>query len=202
MVSNGLSDAEVIRESLTDNRVFEAICIRHYDAVYKYVARRHGTDRAVDVVQEVFLKALTLRSCYDPSKPECLPWLYAIARNSVGDSIRKARRRAKASRVLREVRVVHSYCIDDIENVAARIDAEILAPQLYAALDVLTPRDREVIGLRIFCQLTDREIAERIGIPLGTAKSRMSRGLRLFIAAYHQMSTRETTENRPEELTG
>jgi RNA polymerase sigma-70 factor, ECF subfamily len=117
---------------------------------------------AEEVVQDVFARLWRHAGEYDRGKASVRTWLYAIARNRIVD----ARRRAAARPGL----------APDTEERADELDHEleqaVLRWQVAAALARLSPEHREVIRLSHWGGLSLREIAERKGIPLGTAKSR------------------------------
>jgi RNA polymerase sigma-70 factor, ECF subfamily len=118
---------------------------------------------AEEVVQDVFARLWRHAADYDPSKASVRTWLYAIARNRIVD----ARRRASARPGLVPA---------DEETAPEELDRElehaVLRWQVAAALTRLSAEHREVIRLSHWGGLSLREIAERKGIPLGTAKSR------------------------------
>jgi RNA polymerase sigma-70 factor (ECF subfamily) len=117
---------------------------------------------AEEIVQDVFARLWRHAGEYDRGKASVRTWLYAIARNRIVD----ARRRAAARPGL----------APDTEEQADELDHEleqaVLRWQVAAALARLSPEHREVIRLSHWGGLSLREIAERKGIPLGTAKSR------------------------------
>jgi RNA polymerase sigma-70 factor, ECF subfamily len=118
---------------------------------------------AEGVVQDFFSRLWRHADEYDPDKASVRTWLYAIARNRIVD----ARRRAS---------VRPGLVPADEERAAEELDHEleqaVLRWQIAAALARLSVEHREVIRLSHWGGLSLREIAERKGIPLGTAKSR------------------------------
>jgi RNA polymerase sigma-70 factor (ECF subfamily) len=118
---------------------------------------------AEEIVQDVFARLWRHAEDYDPSKASVRTWLYAIARNRIVD----ARRRAS---------VRPGLALGEEEKPSEELDREleqaVLRWQVAAALSRLSPEHREVIRLAHWSGLSLREIAERKGIPLGTAKSR------------------------------
>jgi RNA polymerase sigma-70 factor, ECF subfamily len=118
---------------------------------------------AEEVVQDVFARLWRHAGDYDSRRASVRTWLYAIARNRVVD----VRRRAA---------VRPGLAPPDAEQPTEELDREleqaVLRWQVAAALARLSPDHREVIRLSHWGGLSLREIAERKGIPLGTAKSR------------------------------
>jgi RNA polymerase sigma-70 factor (ECF subfamily) len=123
---------------------------------------------AADCTQETFLSAWRSRDGYDPARGSLAGWLMGIARFKVLDAYRAAPR-VPAPR-------------DDVANDEATAhDAydDQLADQLLIAhaLEALSPRARRVVELAFYSDLTQTEIAETTGLPLGTVKSDLRRGL-------------------------
>lgn len=75
----GLSDADVIDESLCDPARFGEVFDRHADAIFRFLVRRIGAVEAGDVLGDVFLTAFETRHRYDRKYGSALPWLYGIA---------------------------------------------------------------------------------------------------------------------------
>lgn len=166
-----LSDAELIAASLDDPDRFSVIYRRHRDDLFRFVARRVGSDRAADLTADVFLLAFQHRGRFDTARSTCRPWLFGIAVNVVGDELRKYQRRARlfphASSVIRPE--------DPFAQVDDRIRAEALSEAMERALESLGKWERELFLLYVFGELTYPEIAETVGIPVGTVRSRVSR---------------------------
>ncbi len=118
---------------------------------------------AEEVVQDVFARLWRHAGDYDPGKASVRTWLYAIARNRIVDARRRAAARPGLAQPETEERV---------EELDRELEQAVLRWQVAAALARLSPQHREVIRLSHWGGLSLREIAERKGIPLGTAKSR------------------------------
>jgi RNA polymerase sigma-70 factor, ECF subfamily len=130
---------------------------------------------AEELVQDVFTRVWRHADKFDPSRATFRTWLYGIARNAVIDFNRR--------RSVRPSLAAHEQD-EDPQALTDSIEQAVLAWQVAAALERLTPEHREVIRLAHFQGLTLREVAERTGLPLGTVKSRASyalRGLRLAL---------------------
>jgi RNA polymerase sigma-70 factor (ECF subfamily) len=136
--------------------------------VFTYCRRSLGDDdRAADCTQETFVSAWRARDRFDPAKGTLPAWLLGIARHRVLDAYRAA---ARSPLPLAEIP-------DDAPPSAN--DADTLANRLLVthALDSLPPAAREVVELAFYSDLTQAEIAHRLGLPLGTVKSHMRRAL-------------------------
>jgi RNA polymerase sigma-70 factor (ECF subfamily) len=119
---------------------------------------------AEEVVQDVFARLWRHAGDYDSTKASVRTWLYAIARNRVVDARRRASVRPGLAAAEEEAQAP--------EEVDRELEQAVLRWQVAAALARLSPEHREVIRLSHWGGLSLREIAERKGIPLGTAKSR------------------------------
>ena len=118
-------------------------------------------DRAADATQQTFLKAWRAASTYDPDRP-IKPWIYAIARRAAIDIYRKASR------------VVVSDEVDAVTT-SPGLETAWEVFEVRTAVDELPDEERQVIKLSHFDGLTHQEIADHIGIPVGTVKSRSHR---------------------------
>jgi RNA polymerase sigma factor (sigma-70 family) len=175
-VSDSRSDAEIIRASLSDPGEFGEIYARHHPVVFRFVARRIGTNDAGDVAADVFVRAFSIRARYDLTKPDCLPWLYGIASNIVGDRFRRIRRRQRL--YIAVVGIEGGAGISDADD---RLVARQVTAPLNAALGELSRKDRETLLLFALEGLTYAEIGRVLGIPAGTVGSRITRARRRIL---------------------
>jgi len=166
------TDAEIIARSLINSEEFGTIFDRYFDAIFRFAAKRVGSELAADLTDEVFLRAFQLRARYDLSRPLCRPWLYGIASNVVGDHIR---RREVTNR---EAMTLPEETPDPAELADNRIDAEAWAIVLKNALSELRSKDRDVLLLFALEEMAYAEIAETLSIPVGTVRSRLARARR------------------------
>ncbi|MGD2101665.1 MAG: RNA polymerase sigma factor [Acidimicrobiia bacterium] len=116
---------------------------------------------AADATQQTFIKAWRAASTYDSGR-ELGPWLYAIARRTAIDIYRKESRSVASDDV-------------DVEALPPSLDVIWEVFEVRSALDRLSDEERQVIKLSHFDGLTHLEIAEHMGIPVGTVKSRSHR---------------------------
>jgi len=138
--------------------------------------------RAEDVTQETFVAAWRGRERFDPERGSLPGWLLGIARFKVLDEHRRQARvptpvdQTAAGAVVGVSRGTDGApggAPDDLATFEAIADRMLLAD----ALDRLPDRPREMIELAFFGDLTHAQIAERCGVPLGTVKSDIRRGL-------------------------
>jgi RNA polymerase sigma factor (sigma-70 family) len=140
-----------------------------------YLRRFVPEDDVDDVMQRVFVEVWRAQARYDPTR-SLEGWVLGIARKRAIDHVRSRR--------------TTSVLVDEMPNLpAAGIDGRDIAErvvwgmEIRAGLATLSAEQRIVIELAYFGDCTQAEIATRLGIPLGTVKARMARGMRRLAAA-------------------
>lgn len=169
MSNRRLSDAELMRSSIAHPHAFEEIYHRHHTRIYTYLARRVGTDDAVDLASEAFTIAFRKRDEF--AAADAAPWLFGIARNLART---RARSLGRERRAYARLDRAHSSFPGDDED-AARLNANGRMTAIQRALRQLRHRDREIFLLLSLGELTYAEIAEAMGTPIGTVRSSLSR---------------------------
>lgn len=167
------NDNDIIRESIGAAERFSEIFERHIDAVSAYAARRVGPAASDDIVSETFLIAFRKRRQFDLERTSALPWLMGIA-----TKVLSQHRRAQAQhwRVLQaSFGQSDPVARDDHERSSAQLDAAGEIERLYPRIAALSARDREVLFLHAWGDLTYEQIATALQIPIGTVRSRLSR---------------------------
>jgi RNA polymerase sigma-70 factor, ECF subfamily len=182
-----VTDALLISRSWCEPERLTEVFDRYYVEIHGYVARRLGRSLAEDVASETFLIAFDRRRRYDVAYPSARPWLYGIASNLVA---RHRRAEVRRYRALSRADVTHAV-EGHAEGVAGRLDARALRGRLAAALVDVADRDREVLMLVAWAALSLEEAARALGIPAGTARSRLHRARRKTRAALADADPRE-----------
>ncbi|ARF81549.1 RNA polymerase sigma factor SigK OS=Kitasatospora aureofaciens OX=1894 GN=GCM10010502_54020 PE=3 SV=1 [Kitasatospora aureofaciens] len=150
---------------------------RLYDAVAGPVlglVRRVLRDPAQseEVTQEVMFELWRTASRYEPQRGEVLPWVLTMAHRRAVDRVRAAQ--ASADRDQRAAARSHTPAFDEVaEQVENRLERE----QVRRCLEALTELQRESVTLAYYRGYTYPEVAELLGTPLGTVKTRMRDGL-------------------------
>lgn len=140
--------------------------------VYGLALRVIGDPRAAeDVSQDVFVAFWERPEAFDPARGSLRTWLGTLTHRRAVDYVRReeARRRRAAREASRAV------ATPDVEEMATAL---VNAERVRAALDLLPEAQRQAIHLAYFGGKTYRQVAETLGIPEGTAKSRLRLGLR------------------------
>jgi RNA polymerase sigma factor (sigma-70 family) len=136
--------------------------------VLGYLRRFVPRDEAEDVLQRVFYEVWRNRDRYDPTR-SLEAWVLGIARKRAIDQLRRRHANVVPIEELRDI------AGDDGRELAERYAR---ANEVRGALERLPSEQREVLTLAYFGDLTQTEIADRLGVPLGTVKARAFRGLR------------------------
>ena len=158
------SDGELIQAAATGDRsAFEDLYRRYARPVFGLALRRLGDrGRAEDAVQETFASIWRSAGSYRPERGPGAPWLYAVARNAIVD---RARARTESPAEIPDEAA-------DAPGPADRTEQGWVAWRVHRALEELPEREREVIALAYWSGLSQSEVAEFLGIPLGTVKTR------------------------------
>ena len=156
-----------------DPTAFEHLLERYQRRLFGFLRRRVPSQRTEDLFQETWLRVVRARGSFDPAR-RFSTWLFQIANNLCRDGARRSAVEARERTQLQsEVPTPGSVA-------AAALDAKLDAQQRLARLpDPL----REVLVLRYFEDLAEREIAEIVGVPPGTVKSRLHAAVRVLRGA-------------------
>jgi RNA polymerase sigma-70 factor (ECF subfamily) len=170
-------DSELLKRCLAgDDSAWEALLRVYTRKIYNFCYRFTGrSDEAEDVAQEVFIKVFqTLRS-YDAAQGSFSTWLHRVARNHLVDHYRRTKKDRVTSSIDEDATLLEdtpSHEIGPTGHVEARERKELL----QRGLDQLSPDLREAVVLRDLHDLDYMEVAQVLGVPEGTVKSRINRG--------------------------
>jgi RNA polymerase sigma-70 factor (ECF subfamily) len=189
------AEAELLAGARDGNLfAFEEIVKRYQRRVYATairIVRRH--DVADDVVQEAFLRAHQALGRFDLSRPFG-PWICRIAANLAVNHVR--------SPISREQPLPETHAETPVASpspLAGVLDREA-SEELARALESLSAEQRAVFALRVFEELSYKEIADSLEISIGTVMSRLSRArerLRGALAPYLGAALARRAEGRP-----
>lgn len=165
-------ERDLVAAAQADFAAFDAIYSRYVTRIYRYIRLRVIEEQdALDLTQQVFLKALDALPRYRPSGIPFSAWLFRIARNAVIDH----HRRSKSS-VPWDLLPESLHPTSDTDPETAALLHESVA-SLQVALGSLDAYRRELLALRFASELTIREIAAVLGKPEATVKSDLRRTL-------------------------
>ena len=158
-----------------DAAAFELVYDRHGGAAYSLAYRIVG-DRASaeDVTQEAFLSLWRTGARYDRARGSVRTWLLGVVRNRAIDALRREATRAPTVELDLERLPDRGPTAELTDSEALRQEA---AREVRGALRMLPADQLKVIELAYFAGLSHSEIAEALGMPLGTVKGRMRLGM-------------------------
>lgn len=174
-----------------DPEAFGRIFDDHARAVQRHAIRVTGNwTTAEDVVSLTFLEAWRLRATVRPYGDGLLPWLLGIATNVLRNTARAARRHQAALSRVSPRDTVPDFADELVGRMA---DAERLAAA-QRALRRLRRGEREVFTLCVWARLSYAAVAEALGVPVGTVRSRLSRARRRLRELAEEELTSAMTE--------
>ncbi|MFT4049608.1 MAG: sigma-70 family RNA polymerase sigma factor [Solirubrobacterales bacterium] len=162
------SDAAAIEHSLVDGEAFMAVYERHAARIHGYMHRRFEPALAQDLASETFVAAFASRASYDLGRSDAAPWLFGIAANIAARHWRdESYRTAALERVAGEFNDAGASGLEP---------ADAIDQRTAAALRALPDEQREALCLLAWGELSYDEIAAALDVPIGTVRSRISRG--------------------------
>ncbi len=186
------TDSDVIQRSRDHPRAFGDLFHRHHVAVYRYIARRAGTEVADEVMAETFLVAFERRERFDHTYSDARPWLFGIA-----TTLLAAQRRREARHLNALARSAEREDDDGgLGRVAARADATADVRRIAARVRALPEGDRDVLLLHAWADLTAEQIATALNIPVGTVWSRLSRARKALRETAAGTTSKESDHGR------
>jgi RNA polymerase sigma-70 factor (ECF subfamily) len=157
-----------------------------FNVAYKFVGKH---DEAEDLTQEIFLKIFKALHTFD-RRANFQTWIISISRNLCIDHYRSVRKERQT--IARDVDSAELQPATTERGPYAMAEHQDLRAQLRQALETLPLTLRTAVVLRDLQELSYQEIADRLGLPEGTVKSRINRG-RIELA--HQL--KRLQENQP-----
>jgi RNA polymerase sigma-70 factor (ECF subfamily) len=168
-----IADDDLLRAvSRGDESALAALYDRYRLILFGLILRiLHDRQEAEDVLQEAFLQVWRRAKDFDPARGRTFTWLVTIARSRALDRLRSLGSRSRF--VEADEQVANDEVIDTAYDLVKAEQGEIVRQ----ALGQLPDEQRRTLLLAYFEGLTQAEIAERLGDPLGTVKTRMRSGL-------------------------
>src|SRR5437868_999045 len=162
--AEGEGDADLlVRIADRDRDAFELLYRKYVRSVFGLALRRlRDRQRAEEAVQETFAAVWRSAGSYRPERGAAAPWLYAVARNAVVD-----RQRAR----IEPPTEVPDTASGEL-GPAERAESSFVSWRVHRALEELPEKEREVLELAYWSELSQSEVAEYLHIPLGTVKTR------------------------------
>ncbi len=174
MATVNLPDALLVKNYIAgDEKALAVLIERHqskiYGFIYSKIADRDITD---DVFQDTFIKVIkTLKSNSYNEEGKFLPWVMRIAHNLVVDHFRRNKKMPMHRET--EEYSIFSYMTDNSMNVEGRMITDQVEDDLRRLLDELPADQKEVLVMRMYQDMSFKEIAESTGVSINTALGRM-----------------------------
>ena len=168
-------EREYIQQAQKDPRAFVHLYDHYFSRIHAYVCYRvHSQQDAEDVIADVFFKAIRgLRHFKWRHRNSFAAWLFRIAHNLIADYYRQ-HKQVELSLELNEATAEFTSCASLPEEVLMQMET---FRRTRALIATLSPRRQEVITLRFFGGLRNKEIADILEIDERTVATHLSRGL-------------------------
>ncbi len=182
--------ARVVDDSLTDDALvtrmvagdakalacFEAFYDRHHRPAFALAYRIMGGDHALaeDVVQESFLALWRYAHSFKPERGNARTWFFSIVHHRALNAIRRLKPHIPSEPI---DEMAGELPAGDAYDVWAQVRRGLDATNVRAALTLLPEEQREAVALAFLDGYSNAEVAERLGIPLGTVKGRIRLGM-------------------------
>jgi RNA polymerase sigma-70 factor (ECF subfamily) len=170
-----LADGDLIRLiGSGDSLAFDQLYRRFSGSVFRFALRKLGNrERAEDATQETFAAVWRAAATYRPERGPGAPWLYAVARNAI---VNQTRLRSEPPAEIPD-------SPSDDAGPGERAESAWLSRRVHHAVEELPEHQRTVVELAYWAGLSQSEIASRLGVPVGTVKTRTRRALHLLADA-------------------
>ena len=150
-------------------QLYDAVAPRLYGLVLRVV---RDPAQSEEVTQEAFLEIWRTAARFHPDKGSALGWMMTIAHRKAVDRVRSAAAAGRRDHGYHEANQDVDY-----DSTAEAATASLDAERVRQALRTLTPAQRTAVELAFFGGYTHTEVAAMLGLPLGTAKTRIRDGL-------------------------
>ena len=173
-----LSDAQLVSNYILGEEIALSVLInRHQARLYGFIfSKIQDRDATEDVFQDTFIKVIrTLKRGNYNEQGKFLPWVMRIAHNLVIDYFRKNNRMPKFKK--KGDFDIFSVLSDESPNAENKIVENQIADQVRILLEELPEDQKAVIKMRIYQDMSFKEISENTGVSINTALGRMRYGL-------------------------
>ncbi len=169
-----LPDAVLVKNYISgDESALASLIERHQSKIYGFIySKINDRDLSDDIFQDTFIKVIkTLKSQSYNEEGKFLPWVMRIAHNLVVDHFRKAKKMPYQRET--EEYSIFNYMTDNSLNIEGQIISEQVESDLAKLLDELPEDQKEVLVMRMYQDLSFKEIADLTGVSINTALGRM-----------------------------
>lgn len=174
MANVQIPDALLVKSYVAgDENALSALITRHQSKIYGFIySKISDRDVSDDIFQDTFIKVIkTLKSNSYNEEGKFLPWVMRIAHNLIVDHFRKN----KKMPMFRETEEFSIFSImsDNSPNIESQIITAQVESDLQKLIDELPTDQREVLIMRMYQDLSFKEISELTGVSINTALGRM-----------------------------
>lgn len=169
-----LPDAVLVKSYISgDESALASLIERHQSKIYGFIYSKIGDrDLSDDIFQDTFIKVIkTLKTSSYNEEGKFLPWVMRIAHNLVVDHFRKAKKMPFQRET--EEYSIFNYMTDNSLNIEGQIISEQVESDLAKLLEELPADQKEVLVMRMYQDLSFKEIADLTGVSINTALGRM-----------------------------
>jgi RNA polymerase sigma-70 factor (ECF subfamily) len=169
-----LPDAVLVKNYISGDESALALLInRHQSKIYGFIySKINDRDLSDDIFQDTFIKVIkTLKTSSYNEEGKFLPWVMRIAHNLVVDHFRKAKKMPFQRET--EEYSIFNYMTDNSLNIEGQIISEQVESDLAKLLEELPADQKEVLVMRMYQDLSFKEIADLTGVSINTALGRM-----------------------------
>ena len=169
-----LPDAVLVKNYISgDESALASLIERHQSKIYGFIySKVNDRDLSDDIFQDTFIKVIkTLKTKSYNEEGKFLPWVMRIAHNLVVDHFRKAKKMPFQRET--EEYSIFNYMTDNAPTIESQMITEQVEVDLTRLLDELPADQKEVLVMRMYQDLSFKEIAELTGVSINTALGRM-----------------------------
>ena len=178
MSKNFINDAQLVSNYISgDERALSILINKHQSRLYGFIfSKIQDRDAANDVFQDTFIKVIrTLKRGNYNEQGKFLPWVMRISHNLIIDYFRKNNRMPKFKS--KNDFDIFSVISDDSLNIENKIVDAQIEDHVRVLLDELPEEQKAVIKMRIYQEMSFKEISESTGVSINTSLGRMRYGL-------------------------
>jgi len=178
MSTNYINDAQLVNNYISgDERALSVLINKHQSRLYGFIfSKIQDRDAANDIFQDTFIKVIrTLKRGNYNEQGKFLPWVMRISHNLIIDYFRKNKRMPKFKS--KNDFDIFSVISDDSLNIENKIVDAQIEDHVKILLEELPEEQKAVIKMRIYQEMSFKEISESTGVSINTSLGRMRYGL-------------------------
>lgn len=149
---------------------------KYYKEIFAYTYKQvFDQQLSMDLTQEIFIRALQSIQNFDDKKGTFRTWIYQIATNHCTDYFR-----SKVFQTIKQTDIVEQVEIDGEDEVLKQVFQKQQLEEIHQIMSTLDKVDRQILFKKLFDELTFLEIAEKLHIPLSTAKTKYYKAIKIL----------------------